>query len=380
MTSAIEPSTEHGDDPARGTVSDPRRSLPETTAWRAVRRRDARYDAEFVYAVKTTGVYCRPSCGSRLPLRSNVRFFPSAMAAETAGFRACLRCRPAAPPQAMPSAVARAVRYLDAHATERVPLRDLARICDISPAHLQRIFTRRIGVSPRAYQDALRARYLRGALRSGDAVSRATYAAGFQSASRLSPRADALLGMTPSQFRRGGDGVEIHFAIARTSLGWVLVAHTRRGVCMVALGNSRADLAAALRREFPRATFAAAANTGWISSVVDHVEGARAAGVPLDVAGTAFQWRVWRALQRIPRGETRTYGQLAAMIGRPAAARAVARACATNAVAVLVPCHRVVRADGEPGGYRWGIERKTLLLERERRRGGNVPSRGRRDD
>ena len=346
--------------------------IPDEDAWRAVEARDQRFDGAFVYAVQSTRVYCRPSCPSRRALRANVSFFAQPADAERAGFRPCLRCEPRSehPEAAGAPAVARAKAYLDAHAEEAVPLRDLARHAGMSASHLQRSFKQLLGVSPKEYQDALRVNQLKTRLRAGDTVSRATFEAGFGSSSRVYERADALLGMTPASYRRGGAGMRIAYTIADAPVGRVLVGTTERGVCAVELGATDDEVERALRADFPNATLERSddEHATWVRAVLDQVrQPARVTShrVPLDVDGTAFQWQVWKALQAIPAGERRTYSEIAAAIGRPAAARAVARACATNRVAVVIPCHRIVRGSGELSGYKWGVDRKRRLLESE---------------
>jgi AraC family transcriptional regulator of adaptative response/methylated-DNA-[protein]-cysteine methyltransferase len=338
-------------------------------AWRAVEEHDARYDGRFVYAVRSTRVYCRPSCPSRRPSRANVRFFDAPEAAERAGYRPCLRCTPREERSlSSASAVSRARAFLDAHAGEQISLSELARQAGLSAPYLQRAFKRAFGVSPKEYQDALRSARLKARLRAGDTVSRATFEAGYGSSSRVYERTSQILGMTPAAFRRGGAGMHIVYAIAESDLGPVLVAHTERGVCAVSLGASETALERGLRTDFPKAVIerATADRHEWIQAVLDHIRDPRQEpNVPLDVNGTAFQWRVWKALQEIPAGRSRSYGEIASAIGRPTAARAVARACASNRLAVVIPCHRVVREDGGLGGYRWGIDRKQELLERE---------------
>jgi AraC family transcriptional regulator of adaptative response/methylated-DNA-[protein]-cysteine methyltransferase len=259
-------------------------------------------------------------------------------------------------------------RYIDGHADEPLPLARLAGDAGVSPAHLQRTFTRVVGLSPKQYQEQRRVGALKNALRDGRTVSSATYEAGFASGRRVYEAADEALGMTPGAYRRRGTGIAIHYTAVPTSLGLLLVAVTERGVCSVSLGDDEASLVAALRSEFPAAELVRAtdAQDRLVDTVVAHVEGkASAAELPLDVKATAFQWQVWRALQRIPEGATRSYQAIAQELGRPTAARAVARACASNRIAVLIPCHRVVRGDGGLGGYRWGIARKAALLARE---------------
>jgi len=266
-------------------------------------------------------------------------------------------------------ALAERVRdYIDRHVDEPLPLARLAREAGVSAAHLQRTFTRIVGLSPKQYQEQRRVGALKSALRDGRTVSSATYEAGFASGRRVYEAADDALGMTPGAYRRRGVGVTIHYTVVRTALGLLLVAVTERGICSVALGDDEAALVGSLRAEYPAAELARAtdADDRLVDAVVAHVEGrARAADVPLDVRATAFQWQVWRALQRIPEGATRSYQEIARELGHPSAARAVARACASNRIAVLIPCHRVVRGDGALGGYRWGVARKAALLARE---------------
>ena len=357
------------------SVTDP---LDPAEAWAAVLGRDRRFDGRFVYAVRSTGVYCRPSCPSRRPRASNVVFFDEASRAERAGFRPCKRCGPSAngAPVGTAAAVRRAAAFIDAHADERITLAALARETGVSPFHLQRIFRRELGVSPREYQQARRLDRLRAELRRGETVSRATYDAGFGSPSRVYEQS-ARLGMTPAVYRRGGQGIGIRFAIVPSPLGQLLVAATARGVCAVSLGSTEAELERRVRAEFPRAVVERDAD-GTLAElarrVVAHIRGEGSAhDLPLDVRGTAFQQQVWRALLAIPYGETRSYAEVAAAIGRPTATRAVARACATNPVAIVIPCHRVVRSDGGLGGYAGGVERKERLLEMESREGRRRP-------
>jgi AraC family transcriptional regulator of adaptative response/methylated-DNA-[protein]-cysteine methyltransferase len=347
--------------------------------WEAVIHRDRSRDVRFVYAVTTTSVFCRPTCPSRRPRRDRVRFFDSASQAVAAGFRACKRCRPTDEGwvAVTTEAVSRVARYLERHVDEAVPLSRLAGVAGLSASHLQRVFTRTLGVSPRQFQAACRAGRFRQALRSGRDVTASLYEAGYGSPSRVYESMPTGRGMAPATYRRGGLGAEVGFTAVRCSLGWLLVASTAHGVCAVKLGDMRSDLEAELRRELPLASISAdrPANAAWVEAVLQQVDGPGAAGprhaaaLPLDIRGTAFQWRVWRALQRIPRGETRTYADVAAAIGEPTAVRAVARACATNPVGLIVACHRVVpkahARDGNPGGYRWGAGRKRRLLANE---------------
>ena len=349
------------------------RSTSETVssadAWRAVESRDAAFDGRFVYAVRSTGVFCKPSCPSRRALRANVEFFSTTAAAERSGFRACLRCRPTERSSA-PPAIERARRYLDAHQDRLVPLDELASYVGLSASHLQRMFKREVGASPKEYQAESRMRRFKSRLRAGDTVSRATYEAGFNSSRGVYERASSSLGMTPAAYRRGGAGVRIAYAIAEAPVGRVLVATSDRGVCAVELGATDADVERALRTDFPNATIARddASHETWVRAVVSRVRDPKRTSthaIPLDVAGTDFQRRVWEALRAIPAGARRSYAEIAAAIGSPKSSRAVAQACASNRLAVVIPCHRVVRGDGEISGYKWGVARKRLLLERE---------------
>ena len=345
-------------------------SLPDhSTAWNAVQQRDRRFDGQFVYAVRSTRIFCRPSCSSRRPTRSRVEFFSSPADAERAGYRACKRCRPeSTEAKAIDRAVARAAAFLEEHLDVPVTLVSLAREVGVSAFHLQRAFKRALGVSPREYRDAERRRRLADRLRKGDTVSRATYEAGFGSSSRVYERASVTMGMTPATVRKGGAGEKIQFSIVSSPLGRLLAAYTEKGVCAVTIGDSDRELERAFRADFPEAQIQAAGSAihEWIAAIVRSLEGDYSGvAIPLDAHGTAFQHRVWSALQQIPRGTTLSYSDVAKRIGQPSAARAVAKACATNPVALVIPCHRVVREDGSLGGYRWGIERKKQLLERE---------------
>lgn len=343
------------------------------TAWRAVQRRDAGFDGRFVYAVGSTRIYCRPSCASRRPTKSRVEFFTTPEEAERAGYRACKRCRPSSDDASrIEKAVTDASAFITSHATEPVTLEVLARRVGVSPFHLQRAFKRAMGVTPREFRDAERRRLLATRLRSGDTVSRATYEAGFGSSSRVYEGAAAKMGMSPSTVRKGGAGQRIQFSVVASPLGRLLVAYTEHGVCSVTLGDDDRALEKTLRAQFPNADIRAAGSTihEWITAIVSSLEGkGSASSVPMDARGTAFQLRVWNALQHIPRGTTLSYSEVASRIGKPSAVRAVARACATNPVALVVPCHRVIREDGSLGGYRWGLERKKALLEQESSRG-----------
>jgi len=340
-----------------------------TTAWRAVQRRDAGFDGRFVYAVNSTRIYCRPSCSSRRPTKSLVEFFDTPVAAERAGYRACKRCKPSsADVRRIDRAVARAANYLKSHSEGPVTLAALARETGVSAFHLQRAFKRALGISPRQYHDAERRRHFAARLRKGDTVSRATYEAGFGSSSRVYEHASSSLGMTPATVRKGGAGEKIQFGVVPSPLGRLLVAWTERGVCTVSIGDDDRSLERVFRSDFPNAEIRAAGSAinEWMAAIVRSLDGERPnPAIPIDARGTAFQTRVWAALQTIPRGTTLSYSEVAKRIGRPSAVRAVARACATNPVALLIPCHRVIREDGGLGGYRWGIERKEQLLARE---------------
>jgi AraC family transcriptional regulator, regulatory protein of adaptative response / methylated-DNA-[protein]-cysteine methyltransferase len=347
----------------------PTRRPTNAEAWRAVAERDARYDGQFVYAVKSTHIYCRPSCPSRRPSPENVSFYSAPAAAERAGYRACKRCDPRSE-RASDTAIERARAYLDAAGERTVSLAELSAHAGVSPSHLQRSFKRVVGVSPKVYQHARRVQQFKSRLRAGDTVSRATYEAGFGSSSRVYENADAMLGMTPAAFRRGGAGVHIQYTIADSPVGRVLVATTDRGVCAVELGATNDDVRRALEADFPNATIERSdrAHADWVRAVLRRIRDPhheRTAEIPLDVAGTSFQQQVWNALREIPPGERRSYREVAAAIGRPSATRAVARACATNRVAVVIPCHRVVREDGALSGYKWGVDRKRRLLDDE---------------
>jgi AraC family transcriptional regulator of adaptative response/methylated-DNA-[protein]-cysteine methyltransferase len=337
--------------------------------WSAVLKRDVRADGFFYYAVRTTGVYCRPGCGARRPRRENVTFYPDRAAAEAAGYRPCRRCRPDSTSPTL-RRVARACRSIEAAAElGQVPrLSELAREAKLSPFHFQRLFKKTVGVTPRAYAAAARIRRLHERLPSQRSVSEAIYAAGFGSASNAYRRGAVTLGMTPRRFSRGAPGESIRFAFGGCSLGTILVAATTQGVCALLLGDDEALLQQELQQRFSRAQLvpADAAFGSWVAQAVALVDAPQTApALPLDIRGTAFQRRVWQALQDIPGGSTASYAEVAARIGAPSAARAVAQACAANPLAVAIPCHRVVRGDGGLSGYRWGVERKRSLLERE---------------
>jgi AraC family transcriptional regulator of adaptative response/methylated-DNA-[protein]-cysteine methyltransferase len=340
--------------------------------WKAVVARDRRADGEFVYAVRSTGIYCRPSCPSRKPTRSRVEFFDRPGEAEREGFRACKRCRPNDAPALDPwkEKIQRACVYLT-NIEGQPSLATLARRIGGSPYHLHRNFKRIVGVTPREFADAARLRKMKRRLRDGADVTTAVLDAGYGSSSRFYERAGQRLGMTPSLYKSGGAHTVISYTIADSPLGRLLVGATERGVCAISLGTSDRELEQALVAEYPAATINRDRGTltQWTRQVLDHLNGrVPRLDLPLDVRATAFQWQVWSALAAIPRGETRSYSEVAAAIGRPRAVRAVARACATNPVALAIPCHRVVPAAGGVGGYRWGAERKKTLLVHERKR------------
>jgi AraC family transcriptional regulator of adaptative response/methylated-DNA-[protein]-cysteine methyltransferase len=334
--------------------------------WRAVEGRDAHWDGRFVYAVRSTKVYCRPSCPSRRPRRQQVQFFPSPEAAERAGFRACRRCHPREDPGL--AIIERACRRIEASSNSAVTLDALAAELKITPERLARLFRRHLGITPKQYADAQKMAAFRAAVQNGRSVTEALYDAGFGSGSRLYERAHAQLGMTPATYRRGGSGMRIVYSIVECPLGRLLVAATDRGICAVCLGSAESGLESALWLEFPGAQIHRddAWLREWTRTLQRHLEGAEPSPeLPLDIRATGFQRRVWEELRRIPYGSTRTYGEVARTLGQPTAARAVARACATNPAAIVIPCHRVVRNDGGMGGYRWGIARKKQLIAKE---------------
>jgi AraC family transcriptional regulator of adaptative response/methylated-DNA-[protein]-cysteine methyltransferase len=352
--------------------------LTETRRWQAVIERDRSLDGAFVFAVSSTGVFCRPSCPARRPRRENVAFFEHATAAEKAGYRACLRCRPKAVDGNPQSTLVRAIcRYIEQHVVdqqveERLTLNLLARQFRRSPFHLQRTFKAALGVSPKAYIDACRLRRVKQNLQAGHDVTTSLYAAGYGSSSRLYERTSAQLGMTPEKYRRGAMAAVVRFTIAPSPLGRMLIAATDKGICAIQFADSDRELHQGLMREFPFAVRRRddAALGPWRVGLDRLIDGQDShPSLPLDIRATAFQRRVWEHLQRIPRGETQSYSAVAKKLGMPKATRAVARACATNPVAIAIPCHRVVREDGELGGYRWGIERKEQLLAMEKQAG-----------
>ena len=347
-----------------------KRFASEASRWKAVMRRDRGADGVFYYSVRTTGVYCRPSCAARLPRRENVRFHTSREDAERAGFRPCKRCRPneASLDERHRDAVARACRLIE-DAIEVPSLSELAHAVGMSAYHFHKVFKMTTGVTPKAYSAAHRANRVRDELAHGATVTDAIYGAGFNSNGRFYAKANEQLGMTPTAFRAGGDGATIRFAVGECSLGSVLVAASEKGVCAIFLGDDPDALARELQDRFPRAEIVGAdgAFDRWASRVVGLVEQpSRRLDLPLDIRGTAFQVRVWNALRQIPPGSTASYTEIARRIGMPTGARTVASACAANHIAIAIPCHRVVRTDESLSGYRWGVERKAELLKRER--------------
>ncbi|PMS37808.1 bifunctional DNA-binding transcriptional regulator/O6-methylguanine-DNA methyltransferase Ada [Trinickia symbiotica] len=338
--------------------------------WDAVRTRDARAEGAFFYAVATTGVFCRPTCSSRLPRRENVAFFATADEARAAGFRECKRCRPDGLPREL-AMVERACAALDADPQGRMTLAQLSDAVHVSPFHLQRIFTRVVGVSPRQYQAARRGAALRDALQRGDGVTRAALDAGFNSPSRLYENVASELGMAPSAYRKKGAGLTVRYASSPTPLGHVLVAATDKGICRIAFGDELGILVDDLRATLANAQLIEdrAHIAPFISQIDAYLNGRRETfDLPLDVGATAFRQRVWDALRNIPYGETRSYTEIAEALGTPRAVRAVASACASNPIAIAIPCHRVVQKGGALAGYRWGLARKAALLDAEARR------------
>ncbi len=357
--------------------------ISDEQMWWAVLSRDARYDGRFVYAVRSTGVFCRPGCPSKRPGRSQAAFFSTADDAQAAGFRACRRCQPDRLGE-QKELVRLACEYIDVFIESNCLLptqADVSEALGVSRPELGRIFKRHVGMTAAQYARGRRLDRFKSSLRSGTTVADAVYGAGYGSTSRIYEDATRQLGMTPSSYRKGGSGAIIFYGVTGSTLGGLLVAATNSGVCAVKLGDDTAVLVAELRDEFPAATLRSvnldndASETEdlkrWTSSLQEYLAGRQAdIDLPLDVMATAFQWRVWRELQSIPPGETRTYQQLAEGLDHPTASRAVGRACATNPVAPIIPCHRAVRKDGGLAGYRWGLHRKEALLEMERRLSG----------
>ncbi|MBD1843198.1 bifunctional DNA-binding transcriptional regulator/O6-methylguanine-DNA methyltransferase Ada [Cyanobacteria bacterium FACHB-63] len=344
----------------------------EEILWQAVLQRDANFDGLIFYGVRSTKIYCRPTCPSRKPNRHHVCFFDSAPSAEAAGYRACKRCTPqdVVAPNSTLAKILAVCRYLDIH-VERIPtLDELGQQVGMSPTYLQRSFKEIIGVAPFQYADARRMERFKQRIQQGEPITDAVYATGYGSSSRLYEKAPKQLGMTPAVYQRFGQGEFIRYTTVQSPLGWLLVAATGRGICSVRLGETALELEQELHQEFKNAQIQSDDSElqQWVQSLSDYVSGLRALpALPIDVQATAFQLQVWEALRAIPVGMTASYSEIAQQIGRPTAVRAVARACASNSVALVVPCHRVIQKDGRLGGYRWGIERKQKLLDLEAR-------------
>lgn len=344
--------------------------VSEDIYWQAVLTRDTQCDGVFVYAVQSTGIYCRPSCPARRPKREQVLFFCLPDAAQQAGFRPCQRCEPqnTATRNSQAELVQRVCHYIEGNLEHPLTLTTLSEAVSLSPHYLQRVFKRVMGITPCQYTEARRLNWLKAQLKEGQSVTTALYEVGYGSSSRLYERASSRLGMTPATYRQGGKGMQISYAIADCPLGDLLVATTERGLCAVSLGNSDTELVTALLNEYPAAEFHQDDDvlSQSVKTLLEHLNSERIdLNLPLDLQATAFQWRVWEELRAIPYGSTRSYREIAQAIGHPKAVRAVARACATNPISLVIPCHRVVRENGSLGGYRWGIERKQALLARE---------------
>jgi len=347
--------------------------LDPEKCWQAFVGKDASFDGKFYVAVRSTHIFCRPSCPSRLPKRENVVFFGQAQNAEQAGFRACKRCRPLEieTRDQQVEFVQRACRYIEANSSDSLTLDDLGVYLAVSPFHLQRTFKKVMGITPRQYLEACRLKQLKSQLRDGESVTAAIYEVGFSSSSQLYERVPTQLGMTPATYRRGGVGMNIGYTIVDCELGRLLVAATERGICAVSLGDDDVMAEKILSEEYPAAHIQRDDTqlTNWVNSILKYLDGQQPhLDLPLDVQASAFRWRVWQELQAIPYGSTRSYSEVAQDIGNPKAVRAVANACANNPVSLVTPCHRVVREDGGLGGYRWGIERKRKLLAQEKAR------------
>ncbi len=351
--------------------------LTDERCWQAVVERDRSFDGRFFFGVTSTGIFCRPSCPARRPRRENVRFFSSPEAAEAAGLRSCRRCRPnEAAGEAVTARMAALCEHLrrESASGEPLSLTSLAHREGMSPRQLRSAFQQNVGMTPRQFVEACRLEELRGQLRGGGSVTDAIYEAGYGSSSQVYGRLDERLGMTPGQYQAGGRGLEVSYQVLSTDLGLLMLGATDRGLCFVQFGDSEAELLAALREELPAAELRPSGGAGspqltaWAAALAEHLAGERPhLSLPGEVRASAFRHRVWSYLQSIPYGEVRSYSEVAAAIGEPKAVRAVASACAGNPLALLVPCHRVIRASGDLGGYRWGLERKRQLLERERR-------------
>ncbi|MDA4112189.1 MAG: bifunctional DNA-binding transcriptional regulator/O6-methylguanine-DNA methyltransferase Ada [Thaumarchaeota archaeon] len=348
----------------------------EEDYWRAVETRDPRYYSSFVFAVRSTGVYCRPTCPSRRPSRDRIEFYSTPKSARDAGFRACLRCRPdeLQMKSGQVQAVERACNFMDQNYNSKIRLSLLAEIANQSPFYFHRTFKRVMGITPRQYLEAVRLKHLKLSLKQGESTRRSTYKVGYNTAGWLYSERDSKIGVMPSDYKSGGQGLVIAYNISDCNLGRILVAATSRGVCFVCLGNSDGKLINYLSDEYPKATIISEPETDiqlqeWVSQILQYLEGKNKllnSNLPIDVQATAFQWKVWKELQNIPYGTTRSYNDIANRVGVPRGYRAVANACASNRVPLAIPCHRVVRKNGDLGGYRWGVERKKKLLQLEK--------------
>lgn len=335
--------------------------------WQATLHRDRRADGLFVFAVRSTNIYCRPSCPARRPLRQNALFFRSPQEAETRGYRPCRRCRPKELPSAA-ALVGQAAELLASAQDETIRLEAIARQISATPEKLRRAFRSMTGLSPREFAEAARLQRFKKLLREGQSITEALYACGFGSPSRVYEKTNSQMGMTPAAYKKGAPGMNIEYSITKSNLGQILVAATERGISAIYLGENEKQLVSELRAEYPKAALRATPSTHgpWMKEIMNRLAGQTPnVELPLDVQATAFQRRVWQELQKIPRGTTSTYTQVARALGKPKSVRAVARACATNPVSIIIPCHRVIRADGNLAGYRWGLKRKQELLERE---------------
>jgi AraC family transcriptional regulator, regulatory protein of adaptative response / methylated-DNA-[protein]-cysteine methyltransferase len=350
--------------------------IDETKSWQAVLSRDNTQDGKFLYGVMTTGVFCRPGCASRAPLRKNVRFYKTAEEAEADGLRPCLRCKPSrGKSDARMDRIAEMRKFIRNHLENHalLKLEALSRHFGLSPFHLQRTFKAAVGMTPKKYVEELRVQTFKEDLRSGTTVTNAVYDAGFGSSSRVYERVDTKLGMTPKQYRGGGKGVEISYAAVDTPLGLIMIGATDRGLCFLEFGRHESELLDSLHHEYPAAHIGPLSKPyseqylKWVEALSSYLEGEKALGkLPVSLHGTAFQVKVWNYLQTIPDGSVQSYSEVAEAIGHPKATRAVASACAANRIALVVPCHRVIRGDGGLGGYRWGLDRKRALLDTER--------------
>jgi len=349
----------------------PKFSIPEKTLWQALLERDSQFEGKFVYGVHSTGIYCRPTCPSRKPSRSQVSFFSSPEEAHEQGFRPCKRCQPQNATASNPARdkVFAVCGYIEAQSDHIPTLLELSTQVKMSPSHLQRVFKQIVGVSPFQYGNAHRKERLKQHLHQGEEIAHALYEVGYGSSSRLYEKAPEQLGMTPASYKQRGWGKEIRYTIVNSPLGFLIIAATEQGLCSVRLGETEAELEDGLRNEFRNASLRCADDElqEWVQALVDYLSGnLPLPELPYDVKATAFQLRVWEALQEIPIGTTTYYSDIACSIGQPTSIRAVARACATNPIALVVPCHRVVPKAGGLGGYRWGVARKQALLDLEK--------------